>query len=170
MPPSVVPLCLFVLSPPPPFTSLHFPFQVQQAILASTGTEAAATTNSGSTTTTTTKSSSGSGSSSNLGSKVAHLPHLFDRLCESTARSATGSHKIDFVLVFQHKFKHLVDKVQAQLEATGLSVQQVGVMLMWWWRGVAWRRDCDLTDLAHSFGYFLSTLWLPVALLPVADA
>jgi len=47
---------------------------------------------------------------------------IFEVLSKTRTRSRG---KIDFVLVFQHKFKHLVDKVHDQLEATGLTIQQV---------------------------------------------
>ena len=53
----------------------------------------------------------------------AKEPHIFDQL--SRIRSQNQKGKIDFVLVFEHKFNHLADKVYEQLEATGLTVQQV---------------------------------------------
>ena len=57
----------------------------------------------------------------------SEVPHIFDRLSKVAKKQHT---KVDFVLVFEHKFKHLVDKVQEQFEATGLTVQQVGRWLV----------------------------------------
>eukprot|EP00750_Incisomonas_marina_P024438 INCI5116.1.p1 GENE.INCI5116.1~~INCI5116.1.p1 ORF type:complete len:1950 (-),score=259.30 INCI5116.1:876-6725(-) len=59
---------------------------------------------------------------------TAKEPHIFDQL--SRIRSQNQKGKIDFVLVFEHKFNHLADKVYEQLEATGLTVQQVTFPLL----------------------------------------